>query len=69
MLTPMDAIDPKLVLRTYLARAIAGEQLSDAAVTTIAKRLAALDSESEYEGNEVYFFEYAKAIMDELAVA
>lgn len=62
-------IDPKLVLRTYLARAIAGEQLSDAAITSIAKRLAALDSESEYEGNETYFFEYAKAVIDELAAA
>lgn len=62
-------IDPKLVLKTYLARAIAGEQLSDAAITSIAKRLAALDPVSEYEGNETYFFEYAKAVIDELAVA
>lgn len=68
MLTPMDTIDPKLVLRTYLARAIAGEQLSDAAITVIAKRLAELDS-AEYAGNEAYFFQHAKAIIDELAVA
>lgn len=59
-------IDPKLVLKTYLSRAIAGERLSDAAVTAIAKRLAELDYEAEYEGNEAYFQEYASAIIDEL---
>lgn len=62
-------IDPKLVLRTYLARAIAGEPLSDAAVTVIAKRLAVLDPDAGYEGNEMYFHEYAKALINELAVA
>lgn len=60
-------IDPKLVLRTYLARAIAGEPLSDAAIAAIAKRLAELDS-AEYAGNEAHFNKRARAIIDELAV-
>lgn len=62
----MAVIDPKLVLKTYLSRAIAGERLSDAAITAIAKRLAELDYEAEYEGNEGYFQEHARAIIDEL---
>jgi hypothetical protein len=63
----MDTIDPRLVLKTYLARAIAGETLSEAAIAAVAKRLCEIDPEpTAYEGNEDYYAEYARAIIDGL---
>lgn len=59
--------DSALRLKVYLARAIAGEQLSDAAVEEIAKKLASIDPDySTFEGNETYFRDLTRAILKEL---
>ncbi len=60
-------IKPKDVLKTYLPRAIAGDEFHFEEVVAVAQRLADLDPERRtYEGNEVHFCGLARAILVDL---